>query len=107
MKPERVIGVIMRAKAPGSYSVQRYDDESVVALSRREANLTTNIRLIVGDEIEFSVYRGGDGRLRAMDVTLLSPVGERKPIRKLPPYFALGPVIRVGVRLPDRPMYDD
>jgi hypothetical protein len=70
VRPTRVTGIVMRADLPGSLSVQRYDDDSAVMLSRVEANLT-NYRLIVGDEMSFRLYHGGDGRWRALDVTLL------------------------------------
>lgn len=95
MRTPLINGVIIRANTRCAYAVRRDDDGAIVSLSRHEAHLT-NYRLRVGDKIVFRLYRASAGHWCAFDVKLLSPVGDRKLIRELPPYYALGPVIRVG-----------
>jgi hypothetical protein len=95
--PQRYVGIVIRAEPRCSYSIRRRDDGAAVTLSRVEGN-RTNYRLRVGDQVAFSVYRNGS-RLHAFDPWLLGVIVHyRKPVRKLPPYYALGPVIRVGRR---------
>jgi len=91
----RHTGIIVRADRHCSFSVAADDGGGAITLSRREANLT-NYRLVSGDRIRFSIYRSGSGR-HAFDVTLLSPIGKRKPIVPPPPWAALGYVVRVGM----------
>jgi len=92
----RYTGIVVRADPRCSISLVFDDGGGAVTLSRYEANLT-NYRLVEGDKIAFSIYRSGSRRY-AFDVRLLSPVGKRKPIVPPPPYAALGPCVRVGVR---------
>jgi len=70
MKAIRDTGIVVCAERGFSYSVRR-DDGLAVSLSPHEAH-ATNYRLEVGDKIAFDVRRGGDGKMRAYDVVLLT-----------------------------------
>jgi hypothetical protein len=93
--PQRYFAMVVRAEPRCSFRVRRDDDGSFVTLSRHEAN-RTNYRLDLGDKIELSIYRSA-GRQHGFDVVLLNVDRHREPIRKPPPYYALGPVLRVGI----------
>jgi hypothetical protein len=96
----RFSGTVILAEPRKSYLV-RLDDVAwkLVRLSRREGN-RTNYRMRVGDRITFSIAGTIAGTARAINPTLLNVSRHRKPIRPPPPYYTLGPVIRVGVRMP-------
>jgi hypothetical protein len=98
MMPQRYAGTVMLAEPRKSYLI-RLDDVAwkLVRLSRREGN-RTNYRMRVGDKVSFGVYRNSRGTMSAFDPVLHGVGRHRKPIRPPPPYYALGPVIRVGVR---------
>jgi hypothetical protein len=100
MMPQRYAGTVMLAEPRKSYLI-RLDDVAwkLVRLSRREGN-RTNYRMRVGDRITFSIDGKISGTPRAVNPTLHGVSRHRKPIRPPPPYYALGPVIRVGVRMP-------
>jgi hypothetical protein len=93
----RYTGVVYLAEPRRSYMVRRLDDGIGATLSRCEAS-RTNYRLRVGDKVRFCVYSNSRGGMSAFDPVLLDDISRhRKPIRKLPPYYALGPVVRIGV----------
>jgi hypothetical protein len=91
----------MLAEPRKSYLVRLDDVDSwkLVRLSRREAN-RTNYRLRFADRLTFSIDGKIAGTPRAVNPTLHGVSRHRKPIRPPPPYYTLGPVIRVGVRMP-------
>jgi hypothetical protein len=100
MTTPRFTGTVILAEPRKSYGV-RLDDGRLVILSRHEANLT-NYKLRVGDRLEMNVYQNGvrHPRYHGWHARLLNNSRHRKPIVPPPPYYALGPVIRVGVRMP-------
>jgi DNA-binding transcriptional ArsR family regulator len=96
---QRYTGVVLLAEPRLSYRISRLDGGGLVTLSRREGN-RTNYRLRFGDKVEFNIYRNSRGIISAFDPVLFDIGRHREPIHKPPPYHALGPVIRVGVRMP-------
>jgi hypothetical protein len=91
----RYYGIISHAEPRRSFTVRRLDGGPAVTLSRAAAN-ETNYRLRLGDRIIFSVYHDDRGTSHAFGVALDDPKSDRPVIHKTPPYYALGPVIRVG-----------
>lgn len=91
----RYFGIVTHEEPRRPFTVRRLDGGPAVTLTRTEAN-ATNYRLRVGDRVAFSIYRNDRGTSHAFGVVLDNPERGRPVIHKPPPYYALGPVVRVG-----------